>query len=440
MEHPEPTLDRPQPYLHSHAGPITFTLPASWRLSTFAAFPKNIVAPDARALTNTALAQPLGSPPLTELLKPSDTICILIEDLTRTSPKHLILEVVLGILEGIGITPPQITVLIALGTHQPLSDRQLRQTFGDAMVDRYAFVNHDCNRDDLQVIGRLASGTPVRINKLAADADFRLGIGSIFPHPLNGFGGGGKILFPGIADAASIFEHHLRHAFRGGSLLGNLGDNQFRDEIERLAAAGGLDFIINSVLDNNDQLHRVVAGSPAAAHLAGTSLCRHLTSRRFSEQTEVTIISAFPYNQGPQIMKPLAPASLITKPGGTIILAADCHTPLLEIYFAACEDFRKKHAGNLRSAVFAHFSANRPILPQAPPELNMSMAQTMLAQNDFRIILVSPDIPGDEISRLGFLPAATLDAAMALAGRTHAKPSVNIVPSGGVILPIVETP
>lgn len=438
MEHPEPILGRPHPYLHSHAGTVVLTLPTSWQLSTLADFPKNTVIPDASALTTTALANPHDSRSLPELLQPSDTVCILIEDLTRTSPKQLILEVVLRVLENIGIPPERITILIALGTHQPLSHRQLRHTFGEGVVDRYRFVNHDCHADNLQTIGNLASGTPVRINKIASDADFRLGIGSIFPHPLNGFGGGGKILFPGIADATSIFEHHLHYAFRGSSALGSLAGNAFRDEIERLAKAGRLDFIINSVLDNTDRLHQVVAGSPSAAHLAGTTLCRAITSRRFTERTEVTIISAFPYDQGPQIMKPLAPASMITRLGGTIILAASCRTPLPEMYFAACEDFRKKHGRDLRRAVFDHFRENRPILPQAPPELNMSMAQTMLAQNDFQVILATSDIPGEQIARLGFIPATNLEQAIALANQMHHGPSVNIVPSGGVILPIVE--
>lgn len=84
------------------------------------------------------------------------------------------------------------------------------------------WVVGDCHAPDLVPIGRLGDGTEVRNNRLAHAADFRLGIGSIFPHPLNGFGGGGKILFPGIADYDSIFTHHLRHAFRGGFALGVL--------------------------------------------------------------------------------------------------------------------------------------------------------------------------------------------------------------------------
>jgi lactate racemase len=438
MKRQETVPEERSPYLRALSGPIPVTLPAKWRLSTLADFPENTSTKDAANLTRTALLTPYGTPSLVSLIKPSDTICILIEDLTRTSPKASVLEIVLELLRQIGVPSNNITILIALGTHGPVSDHQLRLTFGAAMVDAYTFVNHDCNADDLVPIGHLTGGTAVKINILAHAADFRLGIGSIFPHPLNGFGGGGKILFPGIADINSIFAHHLSYAFRGLSTLGTLEGNEFHEEIKRLARAGRLDFIVNSVLDNNDLLHQVVAGDPTIAHCVGAKLCQEITSRRFTAQTEVTMISAFPYNQGPQIMKPLAPASLITRPGGTIILYADCLTPLPEEYFAACEFFRSTHGPDLRRAVLGHFANNTPIMPDAPPELNMSMAQTMLAQNDFRIILVADAMAPRLISRLGFIPANDLEEAMRIASQQHHAPTVNIVPAGGVILPIVE--
>ena len=437
MEGTEPKQGTRAPYLHILAAPLPLTFPPGWQLSTLADFPASDEHVDAALLAREALKRPHDCPPLDKLLRPSHTVCILIEDLTRTSPKHIILGEVLSILSGLGMPDEHITILIALGTHRPLTDRELRQTFGEATVERYRFVNHDCHGEDLVPIATLPGGTPVLINGLAYRADFRLGIGSIFPHPLNGFGGGGKILFPGIADARSIFEHHLRHAFRDRSALGSLDGNDFRDEIERLASAGRLDFIVNSVLDNGDRLRHVVAGTPAAAHLAGTTLCRQLTSRLFYGKAEVTVISAFPYDQGPQIMKPLAPASMITAKGGTIILYADCRSPLPETYLDACVRFRSEHGGALRQAVFASFAAGRPILADAPPELNMSMAQTMLALNDFTVILVCPGMPATDIGRLGFLPAASMGEAIDLAAARHPTATVNVVPAGGVILPVL---
>jgi len=429
---------QPNTFLRSLSGFLPVSLPADWQLLTLANFPESHASIDAGSLVLQALQAPHGTSPLDILLTSGSRVCILIEDLTRTSPKKILLEVVLNILRKKAIPSANISIVIALGTHRPLSSLQLSETFGAEIVNEYTFFNHDCHATDLYPIGRLAGGTEVRINKLAYDADFRIGIGSIFPHPLNGFGGGGKILFPGIADFHSIFAHHLRYSFRGGSVLGALTGNEFHDEVCAMARAGQLNFIVNSVLDHNDQLHQVVAGDPILAHRAGAAICGNITSRRFQAQSDITIISAFPYSEGPQIMKPLAPASIITRPGGTIILYADCSSPLPESYFATCQNFRSQNEGNLRRAVLDHFADNRPIMEGAPPELNMSMAQAMLAQNDFNVILVTDDIAPGQVGRLGFTHAANLHDSLLLAAERHTSPTVNIVPGGGVILPVIK--
>ncbi|SHO44116.1 lactate racemase domain-containing protein [Desulfopila aestuarii] len=422
-------------FLRSQAGILPMSLPLAWKLLTLADFSETTTHSDASSMAIEALQTPHGAPPLDQQLKPHHTVCILIEDLTRTSPKKEILKVVLNILRNIGIPSGNIVVVIALGTHRPLSHEELAGAFGPEIVAEYSFVNHDCHAADLIQIGQLADGTAVKINRLAYSADFRIGIGSIFPHPLNGFGGGGKILFPGVADYDSIFKHHLRHSFRGNSALGILGGNDFHDEINAMATAGRLNFIVNSVLNHKDLLHQVVAGDPIVAHKAGTEICRAITSRQFEQKADVTIISSFPYTEGPQIMKPLAPAEMITRPGGTIILYADCRSPLPEHYFSACQKFRSEHGGDLRQAVLTYFADGRPIMADAPPELNMSMAQAMLAQSDFNVILVTGDISADQIARIGFQHAATLQDALLLVAEDHAEATVNIVPAGGVILP-----
>lgn len=428
----------PHTFLRSLSGSLPVSLPADWQLLTLADFPESHASIDASALALQALQAPYGTSTLDTLLTSGSRVCILIEDLTRTSPKKVLLEVVLNILRQKGIPSKHISIVIALGTHRPLSSQQLAETFGADIVNEYSFFNHDCHGGDLHPIGHLACGTEVKINKLAYDADFRIGIGSIFPHPLNGFGGGGKILFPGIADFHSIFAHHLRYSFRGGSALGALTGNEFHDEVCTMARAGQLNFIVNSVLNHNDDLHQVVAGDPILAHRAGAAICGNITSRHFHAQADISIISAFPYSEGPQIMKPLAPASIITRPGGTIILYADCRSPLPESYFAACGSFRSQYKGNLHQAVLDHFADNRPIMEGAPPELNMSMAQVMLAQNDFNVILVTDDIAPGQVARLGFTPAAGLQHGLLLAAERHAKATVHIVPAGGVILPIIN--
>jgi lactate racemase len=418
-------------------GKIEFNLPSSCRLLTFAEFEDNAIALTPPQLAERAFKNPLSAPKLEERLTPENTVAIIIEDLSRTSPKKHLLRVLLNRLGKIGISPSNIRIVIALGTHRALSREELEGGYGADLVSRYLFINHDCRNSDLVEIGRLTTGTPVKINRAVSEADYCIGIGSIFPHPLNGFGGGCKILFPGVADLDSILEHHLKYSFVGQSYLGNMIGNDFHRFVDALARAGGLDFIMNSVLDHNDQLYDVVCGDPVKAHLHGTNICRDIVSRGFSEKADLTIISTFPYSEGPQMMKPFAPAAMITRKNGVIILAADCTVPLPEIYFETCERFQKAHAGNLTGALLESFEKNQPIIKDAPPEFNMSLAQVMLTLNDFKVIMVTRDIAEESVKRLGFLYADSIESALFKSDEVLSNPTVHVIPSGGVILPVV---
>ena len=415
---------------------IPFEVPRTWKLLTFAAFEERARERDVVALTKRVLKTPVRSAPLRDRVSPSDTVAILIEDQTRSSPKKSILKALLEELDETRIPVENISVTVALGTHRELTPGELEAVYGEDAVSSYSFFNHSCYAPDLVPVAKLRTGTPVKINRRVHEATFKFGIGSIFPHPMNGFGGGGKILFPGVADFDSILEHHLKHSFRGGSELGKLQGNPFYEEVRAVAGSAGLDFIINSVLDHNDRLYELVCGDPVEAHLAGITMCKSIISRKFQKRADLTVISSFPYTEGPQIVKPLAPASMITKEGGAVILVADCTVPLPDIYLEASEKFRGKHAGNLREGVLGLFASNRRIIEDGSPELNMSLAQALLAQHEFKIILVSEDIPRDTAERLGFVFAEDLNQAFATSAAFVSDPEVHLVPSGGVILPV----
>ena len=415
-----------------------FELPPQWELLTFATFEDRPVPDDVIGMVHNALQDPVDHLPLAQAIKTTDTVAIIIEDPSRASPKQQVLRAVLAELKNTGIDRKQIVVVLGLGTHRAIVGEELESVYGKDLVETFEFVNHDCQSNDLVPIGALESGTPVKINRRVAEADFKIGIGSIFPHPLNGFGGGGKILFPAVSNFEAILEHHLNFCFRKGSRIGSLDGNRFYEEISRLARAAGLNFIVNSVLDHNDILYEVVCGEPVAAHQAGIAISRRILSMPFKGKSDVTIISSFPYTEGTQIMKPMAPASEITRLGGTVILAADCSVPLADIYLNGCDSFRKTHDGQIRKAVFDLFDNNKRILEDGAPEFNMSMAQALLAVNDYNMILVSRDIPEQTAKQLGFSYAEDIDKAIELARRHQPEARVHVVPAGGVILPAVE--
>jgi nickel-dependent lactate racemase len=414
-------------------------VPPAWKIVSFAEFGDSPEVNNIRQKTLTVLQNPIGTRPLSELVSDQDRVAILIEDLTRPSPKKIILEAVLELLEQKKIPDRKIVIVFSLGTHRGLDRNEIEEAFGGDLARRYEFINHDCRAADLVPAGRLKTGQAVRINRRVMEATFRLGVGSIFPHPMNGFGGGGKILFPGVADLEAITDHHFHYTFQTGTGLGKLDGNPFYEEVCALARSVPLHFVVNGVLDQKDALADLVAGDPIEAHRAGARICRVLTTRRFPRQADLTVTTSFPYKEGPQIVKPLVPASLVTKPGGCIILAADCSGNLPEPFIASFEKFRSRYAGDLFGGVLAHFSERRLIMEDGAVDYNMALAFALAAQHQFKVILVSRDIPRTTAERMGYVFAEDLEQAVVLSARYCPAPEVHVIPSGGVILPEIES-
>ena len=427
-----------KPFLRYKGEKRYFETPPDWNVLTLAAFQDHLEEKDVEQLTRHALSNPIGSAPLEACISSSDKVAILIEDQTRASPKKRVLKTLLEALDEAGIVRENISIIVSLGTHRALTEEELNDNYGEDVVAQYAIHNHDCQAPDLVPVGKLKTGTVVKINKKVHDATFKIGIGSIFPHPMNGFGGGGKILFPGVSNFDAILEHHLKYSFRGDAKLGKLGGNPFYEEVSALSKEAGLNFILNSVLDHNDMLYDLVSGDPVEAHQAGSDICKEIISRTFQKKADLTVTSAFPYTEGLQIMKPLAPASMITKEGGCIILLAYCTSPLPEVYIKACERIRQEYRGNIRESIFELFDKNQRLLDGSSPEYNMSMTQALLGQDRFNVILVTKEIPRESVEALGFLYAEDMEQAFSMSAAFNPKPEVHIIPSGGVILPMLQ--
>lgn len=416
---------------------VVWELPEGWNLLTFAE-PKDMPpAADVYGMARKALDHPVGRPLLREQLSPSDRVAILVEDLTRASPKGTVLRAVLDELRQVGIPEGQVVIVMALGTHRGLTAPELEACFGTDLVARYRFVNHDCHAPDLVPAGRLPGGRVVKIHPAVQEAGFRIGIGSIFPHPMNGFGGGGKILFPGVADFDSIREHHFQYTFHEGTGLGRIEGNLFYEQVSRLATGAGLDFIVNTILDQKDQAHDFVCGDPVKAHLVGIEICKGIISQEFSQQAHLTVITSFPYSEGPQIVKPLAPAAMVTREGGAIILCADLAGALPDAFVDSFERFHRDHGHDLLGGVLEHFQNNRLIMEGGAIDFNMALAMTLATQHRFKTILVSEDISREQGEKMGFAYAGDMREAFDLAGAVCPVRDVHVIPSGGVILPIV---
>jgi nickel-dependent lactate racemase len=155
-----------------------------------------------------ALREPVVGAPLRERVRRGQTVAISACDGTRPQPRELMIPAVLAELDGV-VDLDDVVVLVATGTHRGNSDAELRQMFGDEVVDSVRIVNHDGrDRDQLAWMGVHGNGVPVWLNRQWVDADVKITTGFVEPHFFAGFSGGPKLVAPGLAGLDTVLVLH----------------------------------------------------------------------------------------------------------------------------------------------------------------------------------------------------------------------------------------
>jgi nickel-dependent lactate racemase len=426
-------------FLYSGEKKQTFTLPPKWAILEHTRISEDIPTAPVGDLTKRALTSPIGSPPLCELADKNTDVAILVDDPARATPVDQILPPTLnGLLES-GVKRERITIVVALGTHRVASQKDLETKVGAAVLQKYRVVQHDCHADNLVPIGKLLTGAEVAIDPFVAKAQIKIGIGSIFPHPMNGFGGGAKILFPGVADFNSISEHHFHYTPEPGCVLGHTETNPFHHEVCRMAEAAGLNFIVNCVFDARERVVDVVAGHFEEAHRVGIEKSKQNYAFHMKEAADVTIVSADPYDEGPQIMKPVIPASLMTtKPGGAVIVLARCPDGMPDAMLQSFDNILETHPEHTGRYAVNAFKTSQP-MAEGAIDFNCAIFFALVCASRTRITLVSEDLDQTTASRLGFHYAPTLDAAILEEQEKQPEATANIFPLGGLLLPLMPS-
>jgi len=151
-----------------------------------------------------------------------------------------------------------------------MTDDEILRCFGEEVVRRVKVVNHEwMDKDKLVYVGTTKSGTPVYVNKLVYEADFVIGVGSIIPHLFAGYGGGAKIIQPGVCSEETTAYTHLLAALEDPLKLLGDPENVVRKEMEEVADVVGLDFIVNVVFNGRGEVVKVVAGDMRKAFREG---------------------------------------------------------------------------------------------------------------------------------------------------------------------------
>lgn len=207
--------------------------------SVTVAEPPGAEAVAVRQAANTAMANPHGLS-LADRVDPDSTVTIVVTDVTRATPDDILLDVLVDKLERAGVFREQITVVVGLGLHRPMTDEEIETALGEHAS---LAVNHDPERT---VEVGTVEGCPIELFEVAAKTDVLCSTGMVEPHQYAGFSGGAKTAVIGAGGESQIrYTHGPEMLARDGVRLGRVEGNPFREFLDAAGDVAGVDFCLN---------------------------------------------------------------------------------------------------------------------------------------------------------------------------------------------------
>lgn len=387
-------------------------------------------APKSEAeLVADALANPIGSPKLSELAKGKKNCVIISSDHTRPVPSHIIMPQLLAELRK-GNPDIDITILIATGMHRATTKEELIAKYGREIAEHEKLVIHvSRNDEDMVSVGTLPSGGDCRINKVAANADLLISEGFIEPHFFAGMSGGRKSVLPGIASKVTVLANHCSEFINSpNARTGILQGNPIHEDMLYAAKAAKLAFICNVVIDADKKVIAAFAGDREKAHYAGADFEMKLAGvKPVPADIVITTNGGYPLDQNIyQSVKGMTAAEATCKEGGVIIDVSSCSDG------HGGEDFYNnlKNAESIQKAMDEILARgrNETVFDQWEAQILMRMLLK------FTIIMVT-EAPQQMIEDMHMKYAASIDDALAMAKDVLAKkgitdPKITVIPDG----------
>jgi len=305
---------------------FSFDLPEGWNLLAMAE-PKDVPGmSDVGARVRELLANPIGMPPLAEVIAglPNRKTVIISEDQTRPTPVYQVLEPLWEELRRLGIADDQIDVIMGRGTHREATPEELRAKVGDKAMGRLRVTVHDPDADDLVRIGTTRLGTEVWINPLVAEAALIFAIGTSNPHYFAGYGGGAKLILPGVCGRDTVRQNHV-WVHDPNTVAGVMEGNPIWEDMLEAARLARLTMKFDTVVNASKEIYALFGGEVEAQQKAAVEVLKEVYGVAVPAMADVTIASSYPLESNlVQSGKAILSADAVTKPGGTIVLVSAC--------------------------------------------------------------------------------------------------------------------
>ena len=410
-----------------------FSLPKGWNPISAEDKPPVSGVNDPIQEIRRALDHPIGSPKIEELTRPGMEVVLLFDDLQRPTPVHLALPEILNRLNRAGIPDERITGICAVGTHSILTLEQLEKKVGKEFFSRLQgrIFSHDPHASDNVTIGKTHRGTLVEVNRRVAFADLIIGVGECMPHPIAGYGGGCKIIMPGVCSYRSVADHHYTWMRHRSSKVNVMEGNSFYEEIVDGGRLARLAFKLDFIINEKREVIRAFAGDPVAEHREASRYAASLYLVPLPKMADITITAAFPMEIGVQSTKALTMAGFCTRSGGAIIWVAPQKEagPIMPLI---------KEMASSESAGDFHRRLIRGDVPDHLKSFGISYIMQVVYFKElaekFNVVHVTEGLSPEQVKMMKFSYAPDMQEAIKQVSEKMDKADVAILPSGGNII------
>ncbi len=380
-------------------------------------------------LVRNALANPVASKKLEELVLGKKHVVIISSDHTRPVPSHITMPILLETIRKAN-SDIKISILIATGMHRPTTHEELVNKYGEEIVKNENIVIHNAYLDEEMTFkGILPSGGELWINKLVDEADLLISEGFIEPHFFAGFSGGRKSVLPGIASKKTVlWNHNAKFIASPFSRAGSIDENPIHKDMLFAAKTAGLAFILNVVINSEKKIIAAYSGDVELAHKEGREFVASLAQvKPVYSDIVITSNGGYPLDQNMyQTVKGLSAGEASVNQNGVIIIAASCvdgHGGEF-FYKLIAESKDAKEANDKLNGV-------EPSDTEFDQWEAQVLARILCKAN---VIVVSKDCDPKLFTDMHMMHAYTIEEAIEKAEKLVGKKQITLIPDGIAVI------
>lgn len=402
---------------------------------------KHIPPVDVKEATIDCMRHPIGSAPLQDKVQSGDKVCLVVADVTRSwNRSHEFIRYILDELNLGGVPDKDIYIVFAQGSHRPQTPEEDEIVCGKDVLDRVRTYQHDCQDPTLVDFGTTTMGTPLKLNKHVVDANKVILVDGITTHLFAGYGGGRKLILPGVSGYETIQRNHC-HALAekvGGGINPytrslRIDHNPLNDDMVEACRKINPCFLVHSVINADGKICRMVGGDWYEAWRKGTEAVFDIQRVPMKQKADVVFACAGGYPSDVSLYqgsKCYDPADMAVKDGGIVIAimeARDMKEPA-----AYMGSFKYDTMEDMETALRKKFT------------IPFFVAYNLFClAHRCTVILVTLPRNFDDIRRTGQIPVATVAEAWDLAqkklqeqGKTDY--TINIMPHCTKVVPVLQ--